>query len=140
MTKEYKNPAVAADGIIIENGRILLIKRGHEPYAGRWALPGGFVNYGENTESAVVREVHEETTLDTMVDGLVGVYSDPSRDPRGHVISVTYLLKNPVGNPKGSDDAKEAKWWDLTALPPLAFDHDKIIADGIKLYNQRRHN
>ncbi len=138
MAKEYKNPSVAADGIIIKDKKILLVRRGHDPYAGSWALPGGFVNYGERTEDAVVREVREETTLETVVDDLVGVYSDPRRDPRGHVISITYLLKNPIGEPHGSDDAKEARWWDIDSLPSLAFDHAKIIAEGLRLYKQKK--
>lgn len=134
MEEKYKIPSLTVDGIIIKEGKILLVKRGHAPYEGMWATPGGFVEYGETTEHAVVREVKEETGLETTLEVLVGVYSDPKRDPRKHVISIAYLLKDPIGEPKGGDDAKEAKWWDLDALPPLAFDHDRIISDAIKIY------
>lgn len=137
MAKEYKNPALTVDGILIRNGRILLIERKNEPYKDCWALPGGFVNYGEATETAVLREVNEETGLQSELEQLIGVYSDPNRDPRGHVVSIAYLLKDKGGNPKGGDDAKKARWWDIDALPKLAFDHSKIIADGIKLYNKK---
>ena len=90
---EYKSPKLAADGIILENGKILLIKRRNEPFKDKWALPGGFVEYGEKVEDAAVREVFEETGLKTKIMDLVGIYSDPNRDPRGHIVSAVFLLK-----------------------------------------------
>ncbi len=133
MEEKYKTPSITVDGVLIKDGKILLVRRGHAPYEGMWATPGGFVEYGETTENAVLREVKEETGLESTLEALVGVYSDPKRDPRKHIISIAYLLKDPIGEPKGADDAKEAKWWDLDSLPPLAFDHEMIISDAIKL-------
>ncbi len=129
----YKNPALTVDGVLIEDGRILLIKRGREPFKGKWALPGGFVEYGERVEDAVIREFKEETGLDTEIKALVGVYSDPKRDPRGHTVSIAYLLERKGGELKGGDDASDANFFDIEGLPELAFDHAKIIEDALRL-------
>ncbi|MCI4344381.1 MAG: NUDIX hydrolase [Thermoplasmata archaeon] len=94
-----------------------------------WALPGGFVEIGESCEEAVVREFREETGVRTRVDRLVGVYSDPQRDPRAHVVSVVFRLRAGRGTPRGSSDAVEARWWPMGGLPPLAADHDRMLAD-----------
>lgn len=126
---DYKSPKLTADGAIIKDGKILLIERKNEPFKGKWALPGGFVEYGEKVEDAVVREVNEETGLDTKIIDIVGVYSDPSRDPRGHIVTVVYLLDILDGEIKGSDDAADAKFFDLNDLPKLAFDHNVILKD-----------
>jgi len=109
---------------------VLLIRRRNPPFAEHYALPGGFVDYGETVEAAVVREVQEETGLVVAVDCLLGVYSDPARDPRGHTVSVTYLVRRLGGTLQGADDATEARFFPLTALPPLAFDHAVILADA----------
>lgn len=124
-----KSPKLTVDGIIIKNDSILLIKRKNYPFEGKWALPGGFVEYGETTEEAVIREILEETGLETKINRLSGVYSDPNRDPRGHTISVVYILDVLGGNVKGGDDASEAKFFQEKQLPELSFDHDKIIKD-----------
>jgi 8-oxo-dGTP diphosphatase len=126
---DYKSPKLTADGAIIKEGKILLIERKNEPFKGKWALPGGFVEYGEKVEDAVVREVSEETGLDTKIIDIVGVYSDPTRDPRGHIVTVVYLLDILDGEIKGSDDAADAKFFDLNDLPELAFDHNIILKD-----------
>ena len=128
-----KRPSITVDGVIIKNGKILLVKRKNEPFKGRWALPGGFVEYGETVEKAVLREVKEETGMDAKIKKLVGVYSDPARDPRGHTISIVFLLEG-EGDAIAGDDAIEAKFFDLNELPPLAFDHEKIIKDAIQTY------
>ncbi|KAA0009251.1 MAG: NUDIX hydrolase [Thermoplasmata archaeon] len=128
-----KKPSITVDGVIIKNGKILLVKRKNEPFKGRWALPGGFVEYGETVEKAVLREVKEETGMDAKIKKLVGVYSDPARDPRGHTISIVFLLEG-EGDAIAGDDAIEAKFFDLNELPPLAFDHEKIIKDAIQTY------
>jgi len=125
-----KSPKVTTDAIIIDSGKVLLIKRKHDPFKDMWALPGGFVEYGETTKSSVVREVKEETNLDVEVIKLAGVYSDPNRDPRGHTITVAYLCKALKGVAKAGDDAKESWWWSLEDLPKLAFDHASIIAEA----------
>ena len=126
---DYKSPKLTADGAIIKDGKILLIERKNEPFKGKWALPGGFVEYGEKVEDAVVREVNEETGLDTKIIDIVGVYSDPSRDPREHIVTVVYLLEILDGEIKGSDDAADAKFFDLNDLPKLAFDHNVVLKD-----------
>ncbi|HEC96325.1 MAG TPA: NUDIX hydrolase [Euryarchaeota archaeon] len=124
------SPKVAVDGVVIKDRKILLVKRGKDPFKGKYALPGGFVEYGERVEDAVIREVFEETNVKVKIKDLLGVYSDPNRDPRGHVISIAFLLEYVSGEPAGGDDAAEASWFDIDNLPPLAFDHDKIIKDA----------
>ncbi|MCD6512165.1 MAG: NUDIX hydrolase [Thermoplasmata archaeon] len=127
-----KKPSITVDGVIFRNGKILLIKRKNEPFKGKWALPGGFVEYGERCEDAAIREVREETGLNARIKKLVGVYSDPERDPRGHTISVVYIMEG-EGNEMAGDDASDAKFFDISSLPELAFDHAKIIKDAVKL-------
>jgi 8-oxo-dGTP diphosphatase len=127
----YKSPKLTVDGIVLKDGKILLIKRKNQPFENMWALPGGFVDYGEKTENAVIREMFEETGLKTEINHLVGVYSDPNRDPRGHTVSVVYLLDVCNGELKGGDDALEAKFFDLNNLPDLSFDHEYIIKDAL---------
>ena len=126
---KYRKPSVTVDGIITKDNEILLVKRKNNPFRGKWALPGGFVNYGEKVEDAVIREVKEETGVSTRIIKLFGVYSDPSRDPRGHTISIVFILKPETKEVKGGDDAVDARFFPLDYIPPLAFDHDKIIMD-----------
>ena len=113
--------------MIIKDNKLLLIKRKNEPFKNKWALPGGFVEYGEKVEDSVIREVFEETGLKTKINNFFNVYSDPDRDPRGHTITLVYSLEIVGGNLKGNDDASEAKFFELDNLPELAFDHGKII-------------
>ena len=129
---EYKNPKLTVDGVVIKNSKILLIRRKNEPFKGKWSLPGGFVEYGETVENAVVRELSEETNLSVGIKELLGVYSSPDRDPRGHTVTVAFLMDVVSGDAKGGDDADEAKFFELQSLPELSFDHDKIIKDAIK--------
>ena len=128
----YKSPRLTVDGAILKDKKILLIKRKNDPYKGKWALPGGFVEYGEKVEDTAVREVYEETGLKTKIRDIIGIYSDPNRDPRGHIITIVYLLDIQGGKLKGSDDASDAKFFDLENLPGLSFDHDIIIKDVIR--------
>ena len=128
----YKSPRLTVDGAILKDKKILLIKRKNEPYKGKWALPGGFVEYGEKVEDTAVREVYEETGLKTKIRDIIGIYSDPNRDPRGHIVTIVYLLDIQGGKLKGSDDASDAKFFDLKNLPDLSFDHDIIIKDVIR--------
>ena len=123
----YKNPLPTVD-IIIEIGQgIVLVERRNYPYG--WALPGGFVDYGETVEKAAVREAKEETGLTVELKGLLGVYSDPKRDPRHHTISTVFVAKS-KGRPIGGDDAKQAKIFPANDIDVvLAFDHQKIIND-----------
>jgi len=125
----YKKPSITVDGLVVKDSSILLIKRKNEPFKDMWALPGGFVNYGETVEDAVKREVKEETGLDTDIIELFGVYSDPNRDPRGHTISIVFILRPIGGSLSGGDDASDARYFPLDKLPKLAFDHRAIIKD-----------
>ena len=122
----------ACDGIIIKENKILLIKRGFEPFKGFWAIPGGRIEDHENTEECLKREMKEETNLEVEPISLVGIYSDPNRDPRG-VIVATYLCKIIRGELKAGDDAADISWFSLDALPKLASDHDKMIKDYLKI-------
>lgn len=131
----FPHPRLTVDAVAVRGDRLLLVKRGKEPYKGRWALPGGFVDRGERLEEAVMRELEEETGATGRLLGLVGAYSRPDRDPRGHTISVVYAISVDDGDVKGSDDAVEAAWHDLTSHPPLAFDHNEILSD----YRDRGH-
>ena len=126
---DYKSPKLTVDGAVLKDKKILLIKRKNEPFKDKWALPGGFVEYGERVEDAVVREVFEETGLKTNILYLIGIYSDPSRDPRGHVVSVVYLLKIDKGQVKSGDDASDAKFFNIDNLPDLSFDHNIILKE-----------
>ncbi|MEM2870443.1 MAG: NUDIX domain-containing protein [Thermoplasmata archaeon] len=127
--KRSSGPWLTVDAIVETSKGLLLVRRRHPPFQGRYALPGGFVECGETVEEAVVREVREETGLRTRVTGLVGVYSDPSRDPRGHTVSVVFSLRITGGSLKGSDDASEAAFFDIWRLPELAFDHSRVVHD-----------
>jgi 8-oxo-dGTP diphosphatase len=119
-------PLLTVDVIIIIDNRIVLIQRRNPPYKGQWALPGGFVEVGETVETAAVREAHEETGLDVELKGLVGIFSDPGRDPRGHTVTVCFKAVG-RGTLKASSDAQDAKVFDPDNLPTLAFDHEYII-------------
>jgi 8-oxo-dGTP diphosphatase len=125
-----RGPALTVDGVLVEDGAVLLVRRRNPPFAGAYALPGGFVDYGETVEAAAAREVQEETGLAVAVERLVGVYSDPARDPRGHTVSVAFLVRRRGGALAGADDADEARFFPLDALPALAFDHGRILADA----------
>ena len=128
----HTSPALTVDGIVIYDGKIVLIKRKNPPFQGTYALPGGFVEHGETVERAVVREVKEETGLKTSIKRLVGVYSDPDRDPRGHTVSVVFELEVRGGSLVGGDDAVSAEAFEFDKLPELAFDHLKIIEDFLQ--------
>jgi len=126
---EWKRPSVTADGIVVRGKEILLIKRGREPFKGHHALPGGFIDYGETLEHCVVREVLEETGLKTEIVDLVGVFSAPDRDPRGHFVTAVYQLRAVGGALKAGDDADAAEWFPTDKLPKFAFDHGKIVQE-----------
>lgn len=123
----YRNPVPTVDVIIEVGGGIVLINRRNPPHG--WALPGGFVDYGETLEHAAVREAREETGLDVTLLRQLHTYSDPARDPRQHTIS-TVFVATAQGEPQGGDDAREARVFPLDGLPAqLCFDHRAIIED-----------
>jgi 8-oxo-dGTP diphosphatase len=119
-------PLLTVDIIVRVGRKIVLIRRRNPPYQNQWALPGGFVELGESVEEAAVREAKEETGLDVELKKLAGVFSDPDRDPRGHTVSICFTASG-NGTLKASSDAQEAGLFDPDNLPPLAFDHEKII-------------
>lgn len=127
----YRNPIPTVDIIIeIESKGIVLIKRKNPPYG--WALPGGFVDYGESLEEAAVREAKEETDLDVKLTEQFHTYSDPERDPRHHSISTVYIAKT-KGIPQAKDDAIEIGFFNEFSLPDeIAFDHRSILKDYFK--------
>ncbi len=121
---------LTVDAIIPYRGGIVLVKRKNDPFKGKYALPGGIVEYGESVEDAVLREAEEETGLKCRIERLVGVYSDPNRDPRGHYVSVCFILVPVGGELKAGSDAEDVKVFKLSELPELAFDHEKMIKDA----------
>ena len=137
--KAYSNPFPTVDAIIYEPERgIVLIDRKFEPLG--WALPGGFVDYGETVEAAAVREALEETGLQVTLQALVGVYSDPTRDPRLHTITTVFQARSgDYSTLAGGDDAKDARFFPLDQLPDnIMFGHDEIIADFITRFTAGR--
>jgi 8-oxo-dGTP diphosphatase len=136
--RDMVQPNLTVDALVLDDKkRLLLVERGRDPYKGKFALPGGFVEYGETVESAVVRELEEETGLKAKVLDIFGVYSDPNRDPRGHTVTIVYLMEYQGGEPKGNDDAAAARFFPIDRLPPLAFDHDRIVED-FRLWSANR--
>jgi len=139
-TYKYPRPAVTADCVVItkeEQPKVLLIQRGADPYKGYWAFPGGFMNMDETTEQCAIRELEEETGLRVSNVHQIGAYSKVDRDPRGRTITVAYLaIINKSVQVTGQDDAANAEWFPLSALPELAFDHAEIMRDAVKAYKK----
>jgi 8-oxo-dGTP diphosphatase len=125
-----ETPKLMVDVVIPSDDEVVLVRRGSEPFEGQWALPGGFVEVGETVRQAAVREAAEETGLAVEVSRLVGVYSEPDRDPRGHNVSIAFLARVLGGQMQASTDAAEVELLD-PATVELAFDHRRIIADAI---------
>jgi ADP-ribose pyrophosphatase YjhB (NUDIX family) len=145
IVEKYRNPFPTVDIIIeIDPGysakgtpssgpSIVLIQRRNPPFG--WAIPGGFVDYGESLESAAKREAAEETSLEVGLLYQLGAYSDPSRDPRHHTISVVFVART-TGTPRAADDAADIGIFDQDCLPdPLAFDHKRILSDYFKQWH-----
>jgi 8-oxo-dGTP diphosphatase len=130
----YKNPIPTVDAIIHRYSSILLVKRRKDPYKDCFALPGGFVNEGETIEEAIIREVYEETSLEVYPIDILGVYSDPKRDPRGHMLTVVFIVLVVKGNPTPGDDAQEISWIPTYKISELeiAFDHKLLIQDFLR--------
>jgi 8-oxo-dGTP diphosphatase len=127
-----KTPALTVDCVITDpDGRVLLIRRKNEPFKGAFALPGGFVDIGETVEAGCRREVREETGLEVTDLELVGIYSEPGRDPRGHTVSAAFLARLPSAvPPSAGDDAEAAEWVADWRAQRLAFDHARILEDA----------
>ncbi|MBN1849770.1 MAG: NUDIX hydrolase [Deltaproteobacteria bacterium] len=131
---KYPRPALTADCVVFglddENLKVLLIQRDNEPFAGQWALPGGFAQVGEPLEKTAMRELEEETNLKNVFLEQLYTFSDPNRDPREHVVTVAYFALVNLAEHKvhASTDARRAAWFDIDNIPPLAFDHKKILS------------
>lgn len=129
-----KTPLLTVDCVVLNpRGEVLLIQRKNEPFKGHYALPGGFVDIGETVEDACRRELLEETGVKAGRLKLVGVYSDPNRDPRGHTASVVFLTRVRSTKLEAGDDAASAQWVANWRRLPLAFDHAKILADATRM-------
>ena len=127
MQTEYRNPLVTVDIIIEINAKIVLVERLNPPHG--WALPGGFVDYGESLVASASREAKEETSLDIRLKEQFHTYSDPDRDPRHHTVTTVYIA-TATGTPTAADDAKKVGLFSGSKLPePIVFDHKKIIDD-----------
>jgi 8-oxo-dGTP diphosphatase len=130
---DYPRPSVTVDVVVVTretHPRVLLIRRKAEPFAGLWAIPGGFVEMEEPLETAARRELKEETSVEVGQLEQLGAFGDPQRDPRSRTISIVFLghAEPDQVTPRPGDDAAEVGWHSLAKLPPLAFDHDKILA------------
>jgi len=131
--ESYPRPSVTVDVIIFrlldEDLQVLLVKRKFPPFEGKWAIPGGFVNIDESLDAAARRELEEETDVRDIYLEQLYTFGDLERDPRGRVITVAYMALVPAYalSPRAGDDAAEATWWSMGALPPLAFDHARVL-------------
>ncbi len=136
-TYTYPRPMVTVDAVVFserDGARVVsLIERGHDPFAGSWALPGGFVDMDEPLEAAAARELEEETGLRGVLLEQFHTFGTPGRDPRGRNISVAYAGMVPWKDAiaQGGSDAARAAWFSLEELPPLAFDHREIVAYAV---------
>ena len=130
-TYDYPRPAVTADSVVFCNGSdglsVLLIERMNEPFKGCWAFPGGFMEMEEDAEDCAKRELKEETGLEIRTMRQLGAFTDVNRDPRGRTVSIAYYAVIEKSEVKGADDAIQARWFPIDSIPPLAFDHDKIL-------------
>ena len=132
---DYKLPSLTTDIFIFDDStNFILIKRKNEPFKNHWALPGGFVEYGESVETSAIREAKEETSIDVELLDLVNVYSKADRDPRGHTVTIVYTAKGNMNNKKADSDACEIGIFSPKDLDniELAFDHAKIINDCLE--------
>ena len=140
---KYPHPAVTTDCVIFgfdgTKLKVLLIERGIEPYKGRWAFPGGFVNMDESCEQGALRELKEETGLTGAYIEQFHTFSEPNRDPRERVITVAYYALVRIQDVIGGDDAAQAAWFALDETPQLAFDHDRILREAMKRLRERIH-
>ncbi len=122
---------LTADTLLIVGNEVMLVQRKHDPFVGQWALPGGFVDPDEKVPDAARRELQEETGVTGVDLKQFGTYGDPGRDPRGRTVSVVYWQRLPhKPNSVAGDDAADCRWFPLDKLPPLAFDHSRILEDA----------
>ena len=140
---KYPHPAVTTDCVIFgfdgSELQVLLIERGIEPFKGKWAFPGGFLNMDETAGEGALRELKEETGLENAYIEQFNTYSDPGRDPRERVITIAHYALVRIQEVQGGDDAAKAQWFPIDKVPQLAFDHDKILRDAMRKLRERIH-
>lgn len=140
---KYPHPAVTTDCVIFgfdgTELNVLLVERGIEPYKGRWAFPGGFLTPDESAEEGAMRELKEETGLETAYVEQFHAYSTLDRDPRERVITIAYFALVKIQEVKGGDDAADARWFPVSSVPHLAFDHEMILRDALRRLRERIH-
>ena len=140
---KYPHPAVSTDCVIFgfdgSELQVLLIERGIEPFKGKWAFPGGFLNMDETAGEGAMRELKEETGLENAYIEQFNTYSEPGRDPRERVITIAHYALVRIQEVKGGDDAAKAQWFPIDEVPQLAFDHDKILRDAMRKLRERIH-
>lgn len=138
ITYEHPRPAVTVDAVVFARGgggtSVLLIRRGKPPFEGKWALPGGFVEMDETLAQSAARELAEETGLTGVDLEQLHAFGDPGRDPRGRTVSIAHwgVIEGRPPPVRGDDDAAEARWHDVDALPELAFDHAHILRMAVR--------
>lgn len=143
-TYRYPHPAVTTDCVIFgydlhEGLSILLVQRGIDPFKGRWAFPGGFLKMDEDADTGARRELKEETGFEAASITQFGAFTDVDRDPRERVITIAYLALVRKGSVQGGDDAADARWFPVSAVPPLAFDHDRILRVALERLKEQIH-
>ena len=143
-TYEYPHPAVTTDCVIFgydlrEGLSVLLIERGIEPFKGQWAFPGGFLRMDEDADTCARRELLEEAGFKAASFIQFGTFSDVNRDPRERVITIAYMALVRKGDVQGGDDAADARWFPVTSVPPLAFDHDRILRIALERLKEQIH-
>lgn len=140
---KYPHPAVTTDCVIFgfdgQSLKVLLVERGIEPYKGRWAFPGGFLNPNERAEEGARRELNEETGLEGAFIEQFHTYTEPNRDPRERVITIAYFALVRIQEVHGGDDVAKAQWFPIEEVPQLAFDHDRILRDATRKLRERIH-
>ena len=142
-TYDYPRPAVTTDCVIFgydgKELKVLLIERGIEPFKGCWAFPGGFLNMDEDALAGARRELKEETGLENAFIEQFHTFSDPGRDPRGRVITIAHYALVKIQEVEGGDDAAQARWFPIGEVPPLAFDHDRILRMAMSRLKEKIH-
>ena len=144
FTYKYPHPAVTTDCVIFgydlrEGLSVLLVQRGIDPYKGRWAFPGGFLKMDEDADTGARRELMEETGFEAGSITQFGAFTDVDRDPRERVITIAYMALVRKGSVQGGDDAADARWFPVSAVPPLAFDHDRILRIALERLKEQIH-
>ena len=140
---DYPHPAVTTDCVIFgfdgSDLKVLLIERGIEPFKGKWALPGGFLKMDETAQEGALRELEEETGMNNAYIRQFHTFTEPGRDPRERVITIAHYALVRLQEVKGGDDAAQARWFTMDEIPPLAFDHDRILRMAQKMLRERIH-